>query len=269
VIFAVPLYDDNPIRQVPVVTYALIGSCIGAFLWQLGQPGEIVAYRYGMIPAVLFGHRALTPELAVIPPWATIFTSMFLHGGLLHLGGNMLFLWIFGNNIEDLLGRVRFLALYLGSGVAAALAQGLIAPESPIPMIGASGAVAGVLGAYLLTYPHANVHVFVWIVILFWVVTVPAWLLLGMWFAMQLFSGLATAPGEPGVAFWAHVGGFVAGVVLFLVLRPRGVALLQPQKTPVWAHVPPRAMIGRRTFHRGSVPDTGPPLRRPRGPWDR
>jgi membrane associated rhomboid family serine protease len=260
----IPIRDHNPSNRTPFVTYALIAANVGAFFMYAQYMSDARTFlmfleEWALIPA----------RLAEGEGYETVLSSMFIHAGLLHLGGNMLFLWIFGNNIEDLLGRVRFLALYLGSGVAAALAQGLIAPESPIPMIGASGAVAGVLGAYLLTYPHANVHVFVWIVILFWVVTVPAWLLLGMWFAMQLFSGLATAPGEPGVAFWAHVGGFVAGVVLFLVLRPRGVALLQPQKTPVWAHVPPRAMIGRRTFHRGSVPDTGPPLRRPRGPWDR
>ncbi len=124
-IFALPLYDDNPIRRMPVVTYVLIGMCIGAFLWQLGQNEDIVAYQFGMIPAVLFGYAELPHALQIIPPWATIFTSMFLHGGFLHLGGNMLFLWIFGNNIEDLLGRVRYLLLYLGSGVAAALAQAL------------------------------------------------------------------------------------------------------------------------------------------------
>jgi rhomboid family protein len=267
VIFALPLYDDNPIRRPPVVTYFLIGMCIGAFLWQLGQNGEAVAYQYGMIPAVLFHYARLAPELAAIPPWATIFTSMFLHGGWLHLGGNMLFLWIFGNNIEDLLGRVRYLLLYFGAGVAAALVQGLSAPHSHVPMIGASGAIAGVLGAYLMTYPRANVHCFVWIVIFFWIVAVPAWVLLGLWFALQLLSGLTVGPNAPGVAFWAHVGGFVAGILLYLLLRPRQVMLLQPQRTPVWAATPPRAFAGRRTFHRGSVPEAGPPRRRPPGPW--
>src|SRR5205807_6817429 len=138
----------------------------------------------------------------------------------LHLGGNMLFLWIFGNNIEDLLGRARYLLLYLGSGVAAALIQALAAKYSDVPMIGASGAVAGVLGAYLITYPRANVHCFVWIVIFFWILAVPAWILLGLWFAMQLLSGLAAGPAEPGVAFWAHVGGFATGIILFLLLKP-------------------------------------------------
>jgi rhomboid family protein len=267
VIFALPLYDDNPIREPPVVTFALIGLCIGAFLWQLGQNAQAVALQYGMIPAVLFGYRELAPQLAVIPPWATIFTSMFLHGGWLHIGGNMLFLWIFGNNVEDLLGRGRYLLLYLASGVAAALVQALSAPHSEIPMIGASGAIAGVLGAYIVTYPRANVHCFVWIVIFFSIVTVPAWILLGLWFLMQLFSGLAVGPGSPGVAFWAHVGGFTTGVFLYLLLRPRRVVLLQPRRTPIWARVPPRALSGRQTFHRGSVPDSGRAWPRPPGPW--
>ena len=264
-VFALPLYDDNPIRRPPVVTYALIGMCIGAFLWQLGQddPQE-VAYQFGMIPARLFEFARLSPGLAILPPWATIFTSMFLHGGWLHLGGNMLFLWIFGNNVEDLLGRPRYLALYLASGVAAALIQAGAAPHSTVPMIGASGAIAGVLGAYLTTYPRANVHCFVWIVVFFWIVTVPAWILLGLWFAMQLLGGLSAGAGasEPGVAVWAHVGGFVTGVALFLLLRPRRVGLLQPQRTPVFATTSPSALSGRRTFH-GSVPEAGQP-----GPWD-
>jgi membrane associated rhomboid family serine protease len=267
VIFALPLYDDNPIRRTPVITYSLIGMCIGAFLWQLGQNPEIVAYQFGMVPAVLFGDRELPPELAIIPPGATLLTSMFLHAGWGHLGGNMLFLWIFGNNVEDLLGRARFVALYLGSGVAAALIQALSAIHSPVPMLGASGAIAGVLGAYLMTYPRANVHCLVWVVIFFWIVTVPAWILLGLWFAMQLVSGLAAGPAAPGVALWAHVGGFAAGIILFLLLRPRRVLLLQAQKTPIWATAAPGALVGRQTFHRGSVPDAGPRYRRPSGPW--
>ena len=265
-IAALPLYDDNPIRRTPVVTYFLIGMCVGAFLWQLGQPPRTVAYQFGMVPAVLFGYRELPQRLAVIPSWATLFTSMFLHGGWLHLGGNMLFLWIFGNNVEDLLGRARYLLFYLSCGITAALAQALSAPHSQIPMIGASGAIAGVLGAYLMTYPRANVHCFVWIVIFFWIVTVPAWILLGLWFALQLVSGLAAGHSSPGVAFWAHVGGFGSGIVLYLLLRQPAVELLQPQKTPIWATLPPSALAGRRTFHRGSVPDAGP--RRPGGPWD-
>jgi membrane associated rhomboid family serine protease len=270
-IVAIPLYDDNPIRETPIVTYALIGMCVGAFLWQLGQDAHLVALQYGMIPAVLLGYRDLPPSLAVLPAWATIFTSMFLHGGWFHLGGNMLFLWVFGNNIEDLLGRGRYLLLYLSSGVAAVLVQALMSPHSLVPMIGASGAIAGVLGAYLMTYPRANVHCFVWIILFFSIVAVPAWILLGLWFAMQLFSAVTTGPGAPGVAFWAHAGGFVVGILLFLLMRPRRVTLLQPQRTPNWATAPPSALgDGRRAFHRGSVPDAGSGSSgsdRPPGPW--
>jgi membrane associated rhomboid family serine protease len=204
VIFALPLYDDNPIQRAPVVTWGLIGICVGAYLWQLGQDEEAVIYQYGMIPAVLFGHAQLPSGLAAIPAWVTIFTSMFLHGGFLHLGGNMLFLWIFGNNIEDVLGASRYLLLYLVSGVAAAMAQALPDPSSEIPMVGASGAIAGVLGAYLMLYPRANVHVFVWIVIFFRIVAVPAWVMLGFWFLLQLVSGISAGVHSPGVAFWAH-----------------------------------------------------------------
>jgi membrane associated rhomboid family serine protease len=178
----------------------------------------------------------------------------------------MLFLWIFGNNIEDVLGPVRYLVLYFASGIAAALTQAATDPSSDIPMIGASGAIAGVLGAYVVLYPRANVHVFVWIIIFFRIVAVPAWLMLGFWFGMQLLSALASPPNSPGVAFWAHGGGFVAGMLLILLLRPRQVELWQSRKSPVFATAPPADLTGRRTFHQGSVPPTGRPFRPP-DPW--
>jgi membrane associated rhomboid family serine protease len=259
--FFLPLYDDNPIGRTPVVTYGLIGLCVIVFLWQLGQSADTVAYSYGMIPAVLFGTKELPPDLAVVPPWATIFTSMFLHSGWLHIGGNMLFLWIFGNNIEDVLGHVRYLLLYLLSGVAAAMGQALTDPGSTLPMLGASGAIAGVLGAYLLLYPYANVHVLVLIIIILRIITVPAWIMLGLWFAVQLLSGLISKSGTGGVAFWAHVGGFVAGIVLLVVMRPPGLVLWQPPRTARFITAPPRRFVGRHTFH-GSVPDAGSPFRR-------
>jgi membrane associated rhomboid family serine protease len=265
VFFFLPLYDDNPTRRVPVVTYLLIGVCVVVFFWQLGQNARDVAYSYGMIPAVLFGAAEPPHGLAAVPPWATIFTSMFLHAGWLHLGGNMLFLWIFGNNIEDVLGPVRYLLLYLLSGVAAAMGQALADPSSTVPMLGASGAIAGVLGAYLLLYPNANVHVLVLIIIILRIITVPAWIMLGLWFAAQLVSGLFSTSGA-GVAFWAHVGGFVTGMVLLLVMRPGGLALLQPPRTARFIAAPPRRFVGRHTFH-GSVPDSGTSRFR-RGPWD-
>ncbi len=263
--FFLPLYDDNPTARTPFVTYALIGLCCLVFLWQLGQNADAVAYRYGMIPAVLFGTAHLPAQLVAVPPWATIFTSMFLHSGWLHIGGNMLFLWIFGNNIEDVLGHVRYLLLYLLSGVAAAMGQALSDPGSTLPMLGASGAIAGVLGAYLLLYPYANVHVLVLIVIILRIVTVPAWIMLGLWFAAQLLRGVFSGGGA-GVAFWAHVGGFVTGIVLLVLMRPRGVLLGRPRRTARFAATPPRQFAGRHTFH-GSVPDSGPPRFGRRGPW--
>jgi membrane associated rhomboid family serine protease len=167
------------------------------------------------------------------------------------------------------LGPLRYLLLYFGSGVAAAMTQVLPDPTSNIPMVGASGAIAGVLGAYLMIYPRANVHVFVWIIIFFRIVAVPAWLMLGFWFGMQLLSAISTGPNEPGVAFWAHAGGFVAGCMLVLLLRPPRVSLLQPQKSPFFAVAPPTALTRRRTFHGGSVPEVRrrPPPGTPPGRW--
>jgi membrane associated rhomboid family serine protease len=268
VIFAIPLYDDNPRLRTPLATHVLIGLCVGTFLWQLkfGYDQRPVFYGYGMTPAELFGSWRPPRAYQAIPPWATIFTSMFLHGGWFHLIGNMLFLWIFGPNIEGVLGRPRYLFLYFASGVVAALVQAGAAPGSHIPMIGASGAIAGVLGAYLFLYPRANVHTFVWIVIFFRIVTVPAWLLLGLWFGAQLVSGLG-ASQSAGVAFWAHVGGFLAGLFLITLLRPSGVSLLQASKSGVFV-VRPARISSRANLQRGSVPSAGRRYFRSRGPWD-
>jgi membrane associated rhomboid family serine protease len=265
VIFALPLYDDNPIRRTPVVTYVLILMCIGAFLWELGQHQDVVAYQYGMIPAVLFGYVELPRALQPIPPWATIFTSMFLHGGWLHLGGNMLFLWIFGNNIEDVLGRARYLILYLGSGVAAAMAQALVDKLSQVPMLGASGAIAGVLGAYFLLHPRANVRVLLVLFVFVRFINMPAVVVLGLWFLVQFISIAATPAGEGDVAVWAHAAGFLAGIVLIPLFKDREVPLFGGPYSAAFAVVRARDM--RRA---GSVPDAGDlSWRRRRGPWER
>jgi membrane associated rhomboid family serine protease len=265
VFFFLPLYDDNPTARRPIVTYGLIGVCAIVFLWQLGQDEGVVAYSFGMVPSVLFGTAALPATLAVVPSWVTIFTSMFLHAGWLHIGGNMLFLWIFGNNIEDVLGHVRYLLLYLLSGAAAALGQALTDPSSAVPMLGASGAVAGVLGAYLLIYPFANVHVLVLLLIFLRIITVPAWILLCLWFGAQLVSGLLSGSGA-GVAFWAHVSGFLAGIMLFLLMRPRGSPLWHPPRSAAFTALPPRRFAAGRTFN-GSVPDSGSGRFRRNNPW--
>src|SRR5215468_2945592 len=266
-IFAVPISDDNPTLSAPILTFALIGVCVGAFLWQLGHDERVILYSYGMVPAELFGLWHPPRSYQVLPPGVKVLTSMFLHGGWFHLIGNMLYLWIFGNNVEDVLGRGRYLLLYLACGSAAALAQAFANPTSHIPMVGASGAIAGVLGAYLLLHPGANVRCFIWIVIFFRIVNVPAWMMLGLWFAMQLVSGLMASPGRPGVAFWAHVGGFVAGLVLVTVLRPSGVPMLQPSRSQAFAIARPGALAGYGASRRGSVPQAGHRFTRSRSPW--
>jgi len=213
----IPLHDDNPTELAPVLTVGLIGACVLVFLWQssLGEEGGLRAiYSFGLIPAVLFDHVVLTEELARVPATATLVTSMFMHGGWGHLLGNMLYLWIFGNNIEDRLGHGRFILFYLLCGLAAAFAQALPDTASQVPMVGASGAISGVLGAYLLLFPHARILVLIPIGFYPYTLRLPALAVLGLWFLLQLISSMATTPGEGGVAFGAHIGGFVAGLAL-------------------------------------------------------
>jgi membrane associated rhomboid family serine protease len=234
-----PLKDDIPSRRRPIVTIGLIAACILVYFWQasLGpQAAALAVYGYGFIPALLLGDAQLPADIAVVPPVATILTSMFLHGGLMHLAGNMLYLWVFGNNIEDSLGHVRYLVFYLLCGIAAAFAQALPDPSSEIPMIGASGAISGVLGAYLILFPHARVHVLIPFGFLF-LHTIRAGWLLGFWFVFQLLSGVF-GDASSGVAFWAHVGGFVAGVALILVMRDRRRKLWQGGRSRRRSYLP-------------------------------
>lgn len=223
-----PFRDDNPTLRQPVVTVALIGLNVIVFLYQmsLGSAGERFIFGYGMIPAVVFGEANLPPGFPTLPAWMTIFTSMFLHGSIMHIVGNMLFLWVFGNNIEDAMGPARYLVFYLLCGIAAAFAQAAIDPHSHIPMVGASGAISGVLGAYLVLHPRAHVDSLLFLGIFIRVITLPAMIVLGLWFALQVFNALAMrAEGEGGVAFMAHIGGFVAGAVLVFAFRERRVVL--------------------------------------------
>lgn len=224
----IPIRDDNPTERPAYVTAGIIILCTLAFLWQqshspAGQ--EQIAYSLGLVPAVLFDIKELPSHLAVVPPELTIFTSMFLHGSWLHLIGNMLYLWIFGNNVEDAMGRTRFVIFYLISGVAAAMAQVLPDRDSVVPMIGASGAVAGVLGAYLLLHPRARVTVVIPLGFLLYPVQWPAVLVLGLWFGIQIVSSLLVTGGEGGVAWFAHVGGFITGMALIPLFKRRGVPL--------------------------------------------
>ncbi len=230
----IPLKDDVPSRTAPVVTGVLIALNIVAFLYQfsldVGDAGaaaqhtpsaaEMLVYEFGLVPCRLTGACAWDFPHPVV----TIFTSMFLHGGLLHIGGNMLYLWIFGNNVEDALGHARFAVFYLACGAAAAVTQTMMGPPSRMPMIGASGAVSGVLGAYLLLYPYATVLTLVTFGFFIRFVRVPAIIVLGFWIVVQFVNGLLSAGlarGEDGgIAWFAHIGGFLAGVVLLFVLRP-------------------------------------------------
>ena len=219
----IPLRDDNPTHLQPVLTLVLIGTCVLTFLWQLGLGGEgnrVAIRALGVTPAVLLGGARLPDALEWVPAPITVLTSMFLHGGWLHLAGNMLYLWVFGDNLEDLLGRVRFLLFYVVCGVAAAFAQVLPDVNSAIPMIGASGAISGVMGGYIVRYPRVPVLVVIPFIIPY-TLRLPALVVLGFWFAGQLLSSMAADPSAGGVAFGAHVGGFVAGALLMLVFRPR------------------------------------------------
>jgi membrane associated rhomboid family serine protease len=231
----IPLHDDNPTSTPPIVTVGIIVACVVVYVWQhlmLSHVGaQQAAYAFGLVPAVLTGREELPPEIAMIPAWGTILTSMFMHGGFWHLAGNMLYLWIFGNNIEDAMGHGRFLFFYVICGVAAVFAQVLPNPGSIIPMVGASGAISGVLGAYMLLYPRARV--LLGLPLGFLIVQLgrfPAIWVLAAWFAMQLVMGTiasAQAPGDSqgGVAFGAHVGGFIAGCALVTLFKRRDVPL--------------------------------------------
>lgn len=229
-----PLHDDNPTTTKPYVTVGVIIACTLVYAIQhllLSGYAEQLAYSLGVIPAVLTGQEAMPAEIALLPAPATIFTSMFMHAGFLHLAGNMWFLWIFGNNIEDAMGHVRFVIFYLLCGVAAVFAQVLPNPGSIVPMVGASGAISGVLGAYMLLYPRARVLLglpvgFLIIQLGRW----PALWVLAAWFVMQLVMGSISATDIPGrtegrIAFGAHVGGFLAGVLLVTLFKRRGVPL--------------------------------------------
>jgi len=223
----IPLYDTIPTRRFPVVTVGLIVANVLVFLFELTLPAHGLTtdglfYRLGLIPYELV-HQVDVPPHDLVP-WAfTPLTSQFLHAGWLHIIFNMLFLWIFGNNVEDAMGRLKFLVFYLVCGLAAALAQSLVLPDATAPTIGASGAIAGVLGAYIVLYPRSQVLSWVF----FLIVPLPAWLWIGIWFVTQLFEGAATLGRTGGVAYFAHIGGFIAGLLLVFVFAARRRAELR------------------------------------------
>lgn len=248
----IPLRDANPTRRTPVVTIALIALCVIAFAYELGAQAtggdealERLFADWALIPghlAAALGGGAGAPGGDLGHQLLTVFTGMFLHGGWIHLIGNMLYLWIFGNNVEDRFGRLGFLAFYLAGGVAAAAAQVLIDPGSDVPVIGASGAIAAVLGAYLVLYPGARVLSLVFLGFFYQLLQVPAVIVLGLWFVLQLIDGI-TSLGVPnastGVALFEHIGGFAAGAAVAVLLR--GVGATRPTRPP---EPPPGFRVG-------------------------
>ena len=225
-----PIHDDNPTRITPYVTYVLLSACVLVFFWQisLGEAAQQAVYSFGVIPSVLFASKNLPAELEILPAWLTIFSSMFLHGGWMHLIGNMLYLWVFGNNVEDAMGHRRFIVFYLACGLLAALTQAVLNPDSEIPMIGASGAISGVLGAYLLLHPYARILVVIPIIIVIYTPWIAAYWVLGFWFVLQLINSLTSASDVGGVAYGAHIGGFLAGMLLIPLFKYRHVPLFSP-----------------------------------------
>ncbi|WP_299848545.1 rhomboid family intramembrane serine protease [uncultured Roseovarius sp.] len=208
-----PIRDHNPSGRTPYVTYALIAINVAIFLsyWPLFDDARALNqffYDWAMIPKMVSEQG----------DYASLLTSMFLHGGWMHLGGNMLFLWIFGDNIEDEMGHIPYLVFYLAAGLGAGLAHVLSAPDSLVPTVGASGAIAGVMGSYLLLYPKAKVDIFLFFVIFFRILPIPAWIMLAIWFALQLFNGVGADASAGGVAYWAHAGGFIIGMALTIPL---------------------------------------------------
>ncbi|ROR01470.1 rhomboid family intramembrane serine protease [Desulfosoma caldarium] len=222
----IPLRDVNPSRRFPAVTYGIIGLCVLAFFYELALgPGlRIWIYRYGIVP-IRYTHLEVASRFSTLEQAIPFVTTMFLHGGWMHLIGNMWVLHIFGDNVESALGRGRYLLFYLLCGLIASLMHIVTNPSSRIPTIGASGAIAGVMGAYFLLYPRARVLTLVPIFFYFSIVEMPAYVFLGLWFVMQFFSGTFALMGGGaqvgGVAWWAHIGGFVAGMVLVKVFRER------------------------------------------------
>ncbi|TNF58279.1 MAG: rhomboid family intramembrane serine protease [Rhodobacteraceae bacterium] len=211
-----PIRDHNPSGRTPYVTWALIALNVAVFLAMLPVMGDDRALMrvyldWGIVP------RDVTQGAG----YGTLFTSMFIHAGFMHLAGNMLFLWIFGDNLEDEMGHGRFLGFYLASGLGAGVIHILAAPWSNVPTVGASGAIAGVMGGYLLLFPRARVDILLILIVIFRIIPIPAWIMLAVWFAMQFVGGLGANPDEGGVAYWAHAGGFVVGLVLTIPLWRR------------------------------------------------
>ncbi|MEM1140651.1 MAG: rhomboid family intramembrane serine protease [Pseudomonadota bacterium] len=231
----IPLQDENPTRRFPIVTVILIAANLLVFLWQvsLGDQVQAAIFEYGFVPSRLFHPDLSLPvPTSDLPASTTLVSSMFLHAGIFHIGGNMLYLWIFGDNVEDAMGPMRFLAFYLLCGFTAAFGQALIDTQSAIPMIGASGAVSGALGAYILLHPVVPVRAILPLGFVFIPIVLPAYIPLGIWFGGQLLMDALSDPTGGGVAFRAHIAGFLAGIALIPFFKDRHVPLLDRRQGP-------------------------------------
>jgi membrane associated rhomboid family serine protease len=220
----IPLKDDNPTSSKPIVTYYLIGICVLIFLIELSSSSYRTGaffYSFGLIPSVLLGNNQLSQDLYVIPAFLTIFSSMFVHGGFMHLIGNMLYMWIFADNIEDNLGKIKFLIFYLLCGIGAAMAQVFADTSSQVPMVGASGAIGGVLGAYLINHPNARVLVLIPFGFFSQLIKIRALYVLGFWFVLQFINSALSGSQGGGVAYAAHIGGFISGIILILFFNKK------------------------------------------------
>ncbi|WP_299776911.1 rhomboid family intramembrane serine protease [uncultured Roseobacter sp.] len=254
-----PIRDHNPSGRTPYVTYILMAANIGIFLSYVGILQDV-----RLINAFWLDWALIPARLEAGQGGYTLVSSMFLHGGWMHLAGNMLFLYIFGDNIEDEMGHLGYLLFYGAAGIAAGWMQYLSAPGSTVPMVGASGAIAGVMGGYLLLFPKAKVDILIIFIVFFRIFPIPAWIMLAVWFALQFLGGVGSDPDAGGVAYWAHAGGFVAGLMLAVPIwmRRGGPAFW----TRTDGHPPhPEA---RYRVARSSIPKIS--RRRPgkgRGPW--
>ena len=225
--FFFPLFDNNPTKDRPIISWIIIFLCIIVYMWQITLSDfeqKLIFLKFGIIPSTLFGISSLPSDIYSISPILTIFTSMFLHGSIMHLLSNMLYMWIFSDNIEDQIGKVKFIIFYFLCGFFAALTQSLIDPESNIPMIGASGGIAGILGAYIILFPKAYVRVFLLILIFIRIVSFPAWLVLGFWILGEFISAPINLSSDGGVAYFAHIGGFISGVILIYFFKEKNVS---------------------------------------------
>ena len=220
--FFFPFADENPTKNKPLISWSIILVCSIIFLnyvFEQDYTKEMIFLSFGMVPALIFGYSELSDSLNIVPPTFTIITSMFLHGGWMHLIGNMTYLYIFGDNIEETLGKIKFIIFYLLTGACAALTQALLDPSSTIPMVGASGAIAGILGGYLVLFPRAKIKVFFWFIIFFKVIKIRAYIVLGGWVLIQFLSFNWNDLNSGGIAYAAHIGGFISGIILIYIMK--------------------------------------------------